>query len=114
VSHTSRSGSKLCLTLPLHVHLLSYDMEAQVLGIQSYHPASPKKSKCSDSEAGGEDKAGDEAKARDGAEEEKEENKEENKNERSESPTSPATDESILEGLSDEMQEMLKVVIAQL
>lgn len=49
---------------------------------------------------------GDEAKVRDRAEEEKEENK----NERSESPTSPATDESILEGLSDEIQEMLKVL----
>jgi len=86
--------------------------DLEVLGIQSYHPASPKKSKSSDNEAGGEDKAGnedkvgDEAKARDGAEEEKEENK----NERSESPTSPATDESILEGLSDEIQEMLKVM----
>lgn len=53
---------------------------------------------------------GDEAKARDRAEEEKEENK----NERSESPTSPATDESILEGLSDEIQEMLKVHISEL
>lgn len=52
---------------------------------------------------------GDEAKARDRAEEEKEENK----NERSESPTSPATDESILEGLSDEIQEMLKVHISR-
>ena len=77
---------------------------------------SPKKSKSSDNEAGSEDKAGDEdkvgdeAKARDGAEEEKEANK----NERSESPTSPATDESILEGLSDEIQEMLKVHISEL
>ena len=72
-----------------------------MVGIQSYHPASPKKSAPSDKEAakeGGEAKAGDEAKA--------EEEKGENKNEPSGSPA--AADDSILEGLTDEIQEMLK------
>lgn len=72
----------------------------QVLGVQSYQPAAT---------SGSSDKETAQQEAEEGAEKLKEEESKKPAEPPSPSPDPPPSDETILEGLSSEIQEMLKV-----